>query len=27
MDLGGQAATRATHATGSVVFFLAVAAC
>ena len=27
MDLGGQAAPRATHATGSVVFFWALAAC
>src|SRR5512139_2815199 len=27
MDLGGQAAARATHATGSVVFFLALPAC
>ena len=27
MDLGGQAAARATHATGSVVFFWALAAC
>jgi hypothetical protein len=27
MDFGGQAATRATHATGSLIFFLVFAAC
>jgi hypothetical protein len=27
MDLGGQTAARATHATGSVIFFLALAPC